>query len=107
MGAFPAPQYAGCVDDTREQLKAQVEQAARQAGHAPGPWLEVGHAAQLGCLACDRYGFVQFVPPPGRVMADALEAPCPDRGGRLIQVPDDDSLPGQADQGHHEGRAGN
>src|SRR3990170_3764895 len=78
---------------TRDELKAEVERLARDAGHAPGPWLEVGHAAQLGCLACDRYGFVQFLPPPGRVMACPLEAPCPDRGGRLIQVPEDDSPP--------------
>jgi len=63
---------------SREQVKAEVERVARDAGHAVGPWLEVGHAAQLGCLACDRYAFVQFLPPPGRVMAEALEAPCPD-----------------------------
>lgn len=87
---------------TREELKAEVERVARDAGHTPGPWLEVGHAAQLGCVSCDRYGFVQFLPPPGRVMAGPLEAPCPDRGGRLIQVDEDGSLPGQANQGHHE-----
>lgn len=87
---------------TREELKERVERLARERGHAVGPWLEVGHAAQLGCLACDRYAFVQFLPPPGRVMAESLETPCPDRGGRLIQVPEEGSLPGQPDQGHHE-----
>ena len=86
----------------REELKAQVERLARRSGHTPGPWLEVGHAAQLGCLACDRFGFVQFLPLPGRLMAGSLEAPCPDRGGRLIQMPRDGSLPGQADQGDRE-----
>ncbi len=87
---------------TRDELKAEVERLARDAGHAPGPWLEVGHAAQLGCLACDRYGFVQFLPPPGRVMAGPLEAACPDRGGRLIQVPEDESPSDQDHEGPHE-----
>jgi hypothetical protein len=69
---------------TREELKAEVERMAREAGHTPGFWLDLGHASQLGCLACDRYAFVQVMPPPGRVMADALAAPCPDRGRRLL-----------------------
>jgi hypothetical protein len=72
----------------RDQLKQELERLAEENGHTPGPWLEVGHAAQLGCLACDRYGFLQVVPPPPRVMAQGLAAPCPDRGSRLIQTPD-------------------
>jgi hypothetical protein len=74
---------------TREELKAEVERIAREAGHAPGVWLDVGHAAQLGCLACDRYAFVQVLPPPGRIFAESLATPCPDRGGRLLRLPDD------------------
>lgn len=72
----------------RDELKAEVERVGREHGHALGPWLEVGHAAQLGCLACDRYAFVQFLPPPGQAITEALESPCPDRGGRLIQGPE-------------------
>ena len=73
---------------TREELKADVERIARDAGHTPGVWLDLGHASQLGCLACDRYGFVQLAPPPARIHADALAAPCPSRGDRLIRSPD-------------------
>ncbi|MGH2685952.1 MAG: hypothetical protein ACRDJP_10860 [Actinomycetota bacterium] len=72
----------------REELKADLERVAREAGHTTGPWLEVGHAAQLGCLACDRYAFIQFLPPPPKVHAESLAAPCPDRERRLIQTPD-------------------
>jgi hypothetical protein len=74
---------------TREELKEEVERIAREAGHAPGVWLDVGHAAQLGCLACDRYAFVQVLPPPGRVFADTFAAPCPDRCDRLLRMPED------------------
>jgi hypothetical protein len=73
---------------TREQLKAEVERKAAEAGHTPGFWLDLGHASQLGCLACDRYAFVQVLPPPGRILADALAAPCPDPRRRLIDVAD-------------------
>ncbi len=73
---------------SREELKAEVERIGRQNGHTIGPWLEVGHAAQVGCLVCDRYGFVQVIPTPGKAMAEGLAAPCPDRGGRLISTPD-------------------
>ena len=69
---------------TRDELKAEVERIAREAGHTPGFWLDLGHASQLGCLACDRYAFVQVMPPPGRVVGDALAAPCPDRGRPLL-----------------------
>jgi hypothetical protein len=72
----------------REDLKAQVERLGREHGHSLGPWLEVGHAAQVGCLGCDRYAFVQFLPPPGNVMAEAFRADCPDRGRRLIRTPE-------------------
>jgi hypothetical protein len=72
---------------TREELKEQVERIAREAGHRPGPWLDVGHAAQLGCLACDRYAFVQVLPSPGRVFAESFAAPCPDSGDRLLRIP--------------------
>jgi hypothetical protein len=75
---------------TREELKAEVEGIARRAGHTPGFWLDLGHASQLGCLACDRYAFVQVAPPPGRVFADAFASPCPDRDGRLLRMKDPD-----------------
>jgi hypothetical protein len=81
--------FPGAYPDTvatREELKAEVERIARDAGHTTGFWLDLGHASQLGCLACDRYAFVQVVPPPGRVMAEAFAAPCPDRDRRLIQT---------------------
>ena len=71
---------------TREELKEEVERVAAEQGHRLGPWLDVGHAAQLGCLACDRYAFVQVLPPPGKTFLEGLSAPCPDRGGRLIEV---------------------
>jgi len=72
----------------REELKAELERLAADNGHATGPWLEVGHAAQLGCLACDRYGFLQLMPPPPRVLAQGLASQCPDAGSRLIQMPE-------------------
>ena len=71
---------------TREELKAEVERVGQENGHTLGFWLEVGHAAQLGCLACDRYAFVQVVPPPGKAFLDAFLAPCPDRGEPLVRV---------------------
>lgn len=69
---------------TRQELKVEVERIAREAGHTPGFWLDLPHASQLGCLACDRYGFVQLIPPPGRILAEAFTAPCPDRGQGLL-----------------------
>jgi hypothetical protein len=71
---------------TREELKTDVERIGREGGHTPGFWLDLGHASQVGCLACDRYAFVEVLPPPGRVMADAFAAPCPDRRRRLIET---------------------
>lgn len=71
---------------TREELKAEVERIAREAGHSVGFWLDLGHASQLGCLACDRYAFVQVAPPPGQIHAEAFAQPCPDRSRRLIQT---------------------
>jgi hypothetical protein len=71
---------------TRQELKAQVERIAREAGHTPGFWLDLGHASQLGCLACDRYAFVQHLPPPGQIFADAFATACPDRGRRLLRM---------------------
>jgi hypothetical protein len=71
----------------RDELKAEVERLATERGHTPGPWLEVGHAAQLGCLSCDRYAFVQLMPPPPKTFLQGLAEPCPDRGSRLIQMP--------------------
>jgi hypothetical protein len=73
---------------TREELKAEVERIAREAEHTPGFWLDLGHASQLGCLACDRYAFVQLMPAPGRIFAEAFAAPCPDRGRRLVRMED-------------------
>jgi hypothetical protein len=73
---------------SRDELKADVERLARDAGHTLGVWLDLGHASQLGCLACDRYAFVQLAPPPPRIHADALSAPCPSRGDRLIRSPE-------------------
>ena len=72
----------------RETLKQDLERLAADNGNTPGPWLEVGHAAQLGCLSCDRYGFLQLVPPPGRLLPQGLAGPCPDRGTRLISTPE-------------------
>jgi hypothetical protein len=71
---------------TREELKAEVERMAEEAGHTVGFWLDLGHASQLGCFACDRYAFVQVLPPPGRIIAEAFAAPCPDRKRRLIEM---------------------
>ena len=70
----------------RDDLKAEVERVGRENGHTLGFWLEVGHAAQIGCLGCDRYAFVQVVPPPGRTFLDAFATPCPDRGEPLVRV---------------------
>jgi hypothetical protein len=83
----PARQYAGSVA-TREELKAEVERIGRDHGHTLGTWLDLGHASQLGCLGCDRYAFVQVLPPPGQAFAEAFEQPCPDRGQRLIETPE-------------------
>ncbi|MGH2691503.1 MAG: hypothetical protein ACRDHM_03270 [Actinomycetota bacterium] len=69
---------------TMEELKAEVERLGLENGHRPGPWLEVGPAGQLGCLTCDRYAFVQALPEPGRIHAEAFEVPCADRG-RLLR----------------------
>lgn len=74
--------------EERERLKGEVEAMARNGGHTLSAWLEVGHAAQLGCLSCDRYAFVQFLPPPPRAHTEGLAAPCPDRGQRLIRMGD-------------------
>jgi hypothetical protein len=73
---------------TREELKAEVERIGRDQGHTLGIWLDLGHASQLGCLRCDRYAFVQILPPPGQAFAEGLEQPCSDRGRRLIQTPE-------------------
>jgi hypothetical protein len=73
---------------TREELKAEVERIGRDHGHTLGPWLDLGHASQLGCPGCDRYAFVQVLPPPGRAFTEAFEQPCPDRGRGLIQTPE-------------------
>jgi hypothetical protein len=70
---------------TMEELKAEVERVGRENGHKLGPWLEVGPAGQLGCLTCDRYAFVQALPPPGRAFTEAFQVPCADRG-RLLQT---------------------
>lgn len=85
-GGIPGPQYAGTVS-TREELKAQVERVGRAGGHTLGPWLDVGHAAQIGCVACDRWAFVEVLPPPGRAIADRLEMPCPAGKEPLIRTP--------------------
>jgi hypothetical protein len=71
---------------TRDELKAEVERVAKEGGHTLGVWLDLGHASQLGCLACDRYAFVQLVPPPPRIHVDAFATPCPDRGRRLLRM---------------------
>jgi hypothetical protein len=73
---------------TREELKAEVERIGQAGGHTLGPWLDVGHAAQVGCLACDRWAFVEVLPAPGRVIADRFEAPCPAGREPLIRTPD-------------------
>lgn len=83
----PGRQYAGSVA-TREELKAGVERIGWDHGHTLGTWLDLGHASQLGCLGCDRYAFVQVLPPPGRAFTEAFEQPCPDPGQRLIETPE-------------------
>jgi hypothetical protein len=70
---------------TMEELKAEVERIGRENGHELGPWLEVGPAGQLGCLTCDRYAFVQALPAPGQIHADAFQVPCVNRG-RLLRL---------------------
>ena len=87
LGHSPGRQYAGSVA-TREELKAEVERIGRDHGHTLGIWLDLGHASQLGCLGCDRYAFVQVLPPPGQAFTEAFEQPCPDRGQRLIETPE-------------------
>jgi hypothetical protein len=69
---------------TMEELKAEVERIGLENGHKVGPWLEVGPAGQIGCLTCDRYAFVQALPAPGQIHAQAFQVPCADRG-RLLQ----------------------
>jgi hypothetical protein len=86
-GTYHGRQYAGSVA-TREELKAEVERIGRDHGHTLGTWLDLGHASQLGCLGCDRYAFVQVLPPPGRAFTEAFEEPCPDPGQRLIETPE-------------------
>jgi hypothetical protein len=73
---------------TREELKAEAERIGLAGGHTLGPWLDVGHAAQVGCVACDRWAFVEVLPAPGRVIADRFEAPCPAGREPLIRTPD-------------------
>jgi hypothetical protein len=85
LGLPKGPQYAGSVA-TREELKAEVERIGRDHGHTLGTWLDLGHASQLGCLGCDRYAFVQVLPPPGQAITEAFEQPCPERGRRLIET---------------------
>lgn len=63
---------------TREELKAEVERIGREHGHTLGPWLDVGHAGQVGCVLCDRWAFVQVLPPPGKTFTDAFRVPCPE-----------------------------
>ncbi len=70
-----------------QELKAEVERIALENGHKAGPWLEVGPAGQLGCLTCDRYAFVQALPAPGQIHAQAFQVPCADRG-RLLKFED-------------------
>jgi hypothetical protein len=62
---------------TREELKTEIERLVVERGHTPGPWLDVGHAAQLGCLTCEQFAFVELLPPPGKVHMDRLAADCP------------------------------
>ena len=62
---------------TREELKAEIERTAEQHGHQLGPWLDLGHASQVGCFACDRFAFVEMLPPPGKSHPDGLEVDCP------------------------------
>lgn len=62
----------------RPALKAEIEKTARERGHTLGPWLDLPHASQVGCLACDRWGFVEVLPAPGKLHLEALGAPCPD-----------------------------
>lgn len=64
---------------TREELKAEIVRIANEHGHELGPWLDVGHAAQVGCLQCDRYAFVEVMPEPGKLHAEAFEADCPSK----------------------------
>lgn len=64
-------------DELRASLKAEVEAAAEPSGHTLGPWLDVGHASQTGCLQCDRYAFVEILPPPGKVHLGQIGDACP------------------------------
>jgi hypothetical protein len=63
----------------REELKTEVERLGREAGHTLGPWLDLPHAGQIGCLACDRYAFVQVLPPPPKLHVQQWELPCPSK----------------------------
>ena len=64
-------------DEARADLKGQVDEVATSNGHTLGPWLDVGHASQTGCLQCDRYAFVEILPPPGKVHLGQMGDPCP------------------------------
>jgi hypothetical protein len=68
----------------REDLKAEVERIALANNHTLGPWLDVGHASQIGCVSCDKYGFVEVMPPPGKLHLESLEAACPSPHPRPI-----------------------
>jgi len=72
---------------TREELKAEIQRLADEQGHRLGPWLDVGHASQVGCLQCDRYAFAELLPPPGKLHSGGIEAPCPKGASRLIETP--------------------
>ena len=73
---------------TREELKAQIEEIAVAHGHRLGPWLDVGHASQVGCLNCDRYAFAELLPPPGRLHAESFEQDCPKGVPLLTEIED-------------------
>ncbi len=71
---------------TREELKETVERVAAEHGHRLGPWLDVGHASQTGCLDCDRYAFAEVLPPPGKLHVSGIDRDCPRGAGRLIEL---------------------
>jgi len=71
---------------TREELKAEVERIAAEHGHRLGPWLDVGHASQTGCLNCDRYAFAEILPPPGKLHVNGFEQDCPKGAVPLIEL---------------------
>ena len=74
MDPRPAPKTP---DEARAFLKGEVERIATEHGHQVGPWLDVGHASQTGCLRCDRYAFVEILPPPGKVHIGQMGDACP------------------------------